>query len=188
MIDHRACPATDLGLSWVASEFTHSLATTKGEAVAVNPYSYFGECTIWPRGFPLSDLLQHGANYCYPIEQLITEPSQQASSSNIRVPIQQGLADLDPDVDAIWRLARPADIGKIRFAKKPPLAYSRGSFSPYNTQNTVHHASAFWALFIPSGVNMREWLRWPHPRSCTCMNSLCIVSIQIMQQHSRCGQ
>ncbi len=74
----------------------------------------------------------------------------------MHVPIQQGLADLDPDVDAIWRLARPSDIGNIKFGKGPGLAYSRHAFSPYNTQNTVHYQPAFWALFIPSGVNMSE--------------------------------
>jgi hypothetical protein len=51
-----------------------------------------------------------------------------------QVPVQQGLADLDPDVDAIWRLAKPGAIGSTKFAQKPALAYSRGTFSPYNTQ------------------------------------------------------
>jgi hypothetical protein len=149
-------PATELGLKWIRPSSVSDAVLTQGKGTAINPYSFFGQCTIWPRGYPLNDLLQHGANYCYPVTDHVTTPAP--SSPEVSVPIQQGLADLDPDVDAIWRLARPADIGKIKFAQGSGLAFSRGTFSPYNTQNTVHYETAFWALFIPSGVNMRECL------------------------------
>lgn len=32
--------------------------------------------------------------------------------------------------------------------------------SPYNSQNTVHHRDAFWALFIPSAVSWRVSNIW----------------------------
>lgn len=49
----------------------------------------------------------HGARYCYPINKSISTSvpgsdmhlvSSHASVSSVRVPVQQGLADLDPDV------------------------------------------------------------------------------------------
>ena len=43
-------PAADLGLGWIAGEYTANASVTKGEGQAVNPYAYFGECTLWPRG------------------------------------------------------------------------------------------------------------------------------------------
>ena len=52
---------------------------------------------------------------------------------------------------AAWRLPH----------RPPPLLHALPA------QNTVHHASAFWALFIPSGVNMsgRPGLPHVHPAS-----------------------
>lgn len=42
--------AADLGLSWIGPEHTAKAAITHGQGQAVNPYAYFGECSIWPRG------------------------------------------------------------------------------------------------------------------------------------------
>ena len=58
----------------------------------VNVYAYFSDATIWPRGLPLD-----AARLVPPArESLTTEP--------VWCPIQQGLVDGDPDVDAIYRL------------------------------------------------------------------------------------
>ena len=57
-----------------------------------NVYRYFSKKHIWPRGFPLEELQS-------------SLPS--ISSKNLKLtncPIQQGLANGDPDVDAIHRL------------------------------------------------------------------------------------
>ena len=77
-----------------------------------------------PAGYPLTELLKHGANYCYPINGSITSaaPTPEApsaagptsSASSVRAPIQQGLADLDPDVvgsrSSSWLQARLASL------------------------------------------------------------------------------
>jgi len=58
----------------------------------VNPYAYFGYPSIWPRGFPL--------------DQIRPEMQSEAFSRVAAKPlILQGLADKDPDVDAIFRCA-----------------------------------------------------------------------------------
>ena len=58
----------------------------------VNPYAYFGYPSIWPRG--------------YPLDQIRPEMDAEAFSRVGAKPhILQGLADKDPDVDAIFRQA-----------------------------------------------------------------------------------
>ena len=58
----------------------------------VNPYAYFGYPSIWPRG--------------YPLDQIRPEMQSEAFSRVAVKPlILQGLADKDPDVDAIFRWA-----------------------------------------------------------------------------------
>ena len=58
----------------------------------MNPYAYFGYPSIWPRG--------------YPLDQIRPEMNAEAFSRVGAQPhILQGLADKDPDVDAIFRQA-----------------------------------------------------------------------------------
>ena len=61
-----------------------------GGADWVNVYKYFTEQLIWPRGNPLDSIHDKGA---------VIDPEFSADC-----PIQQFLADGDPDVDAIYRL------------------------------------------------------------------------------------
>lgn len=56
----------------------------------VNTYAHFGQASIWPRGYPLDKILLKK-----------TETTQETYPY-----IQQGLANLDPDVDAIFRSRR----------------------------------------------------------------------------------
>jgi hypothetical protein len=155
--DDDNAPKPDMGLSWIrdppVANFNLLVTTDTG---AVNPYAYFGECQIWPRGFPLNDLVssETGLSHCFAV-------SADKATLPLSVPIQQGLADEDPDVDAIWRLLHPERIGKVHFNhSKPPLVLGANTLSPYNTQNTAHFQSAFWAMFIPPGVDMRVCDIW----------------------------
>src|SRR5260370_39044527 len=58
----------------------------------INVYRYFSEGNIWPRGLPLNQIKKE-------LPQFASLPIE-----NVDCPIQQGLADDDPDVDAIYRL------------------------------------------------------------------------------------
>jgi hypothetical protein len=53
------------------------------------------------------------------------------------------------------------ELGSFKFnPAAPALSYPAGLMSPYNSQNTVHYASAFWGLYIPGSVAMRVCDIW----------------------------
>ena len=112
---------------------------------AVNVYSYFTKQKIWPRGLPLDQIKNS-------IEQkLIRE-------KDVTCYIQQGLADLDPDVDAIYRLTVAGE--DIIFEPGKKLALSEGCYCPFNTQNTLFYKQAFPLMLLPIGVHSRVTDIW----------------------------
>ncbi|KAG0031967.1 hypothetical protein BGZ83_004494, partial [Gryganskiella cystojenkinii] len=115
---------------------------------SVNIYSHFGRPDIWPRGFPLEEIdIRLPVSYIPPYESL-TEQEQGVLAPPMM--IQQGLADLDPDVDAIFRLTQVQELKQAKFCKKSPsLRLSPGTFSPFNSQNTLFSYDAFWGLVLP---------------------------------------
>lgn len=118
----------------------------------VNPYRYFTEADIWPRGFPL----EH-----------ISKPSPMVSPAVSTAPIQQGLADGDPDVDAIYRLTRNLP---VTFRQELPLAVGQGTKAPFNSQNTTWFREAFPLLYLPSTCSFRMtdiWRSFIAKRICT---------------------
>ncbi|CAF1081310.1 unnamed protein product [Adineta ricciae] len=119
----------------------------------VNIYGSFGQPHIWPRGFPVDELRN------------VTEDGWHSVRRNqdkiTNTYIQQYLADLDPDVDALYRLTHPLSIGRIQFdPQQPPIAIQPFTFSPYNTQNTVTHYEAFWGLYLPVTTTFRVCDIW----------------------------
>lgn len=107
---------------------------------AVNIYSYFTDRKVWPRGLPL-DCIKSTPNPALIVEK------------EVKCYIQQGLADLDPDVDAIYRLA-VAD-QEILFEPNRTLALGNGCYCPFNTQNTLFYSEAFPLMLLPIGVHSR---------------------------------
>ncbi|CAF1446558.1 unnamed protein product [Adineta ricciae] len=118
----------------------------------VNIYGSFGEPNIWPRGFPLQQFKN------------VTEDGWSSLRRNdepISAYIQQFLADLDPDVDAIYRLTNSFRLGHIQFdPQQTPIALDAFTFSPYNTQNTITHYEAFWGLILPITTTSRVCDIW----------------------------
>ena len=110
----------------------------------VNVYSYFTSKKVWPRGIPLDS-----------IKNLVDETKVQPAEVNCY--IQQGLADLDPDVDAIYRLTAGEE---VTFDTDKTLALSAGCYSPFNTQNTLFYKEAFPLLFLPISVKSRVTDIW----------------------------
>lgn len=95
----------------------------------MNPYVHFGQPTMWPRGLPLDRVAWNSPEGRY----------LQADASRKPL-IQQGLANGDPDVDAVFRLTRATKGEKIRVAfdgSAPPVALPRGIMAPINSQNTL---------------------------------------------------
>jgi hypothetical protein len=107
----------------------------------VNPYHFFGQSTVWPRGYPLEKISM-------PRNKL----AHRAQRNSVNAYIQQGLVDKEPDVDAIFRLTRQED---VFFSDAKPLCLRKHSFAPFNSQNTIFHHQAFWGLLLPFSVSFR---------------------------------
>lgn len=73
------------------ARYDSNLYDTATGAGFVNVYKYFTKDNIWPRGFPLDKIKRE-------------TPALRPLSEGFRVGVWQGLADNDPDVDAIYRL------------------------------------------------------------------------------------
>lgn len=111
----------------------------------VNVYRYFSDRNIWPRGFPL----EHLQDEVPALESLTVR--------EIDCPIQQGLTDDNPDVDAIYRLTLPLP---QTFRKDRRIALMDGSWCPFNSQNTTWWPDAFELLYLPSYCSFRMTDIW----------------------------
>jgi STELLO glycosyltransferases len=111
----------------------------------VNVYSYFSESGLWPRGYPL-DFVLKGAT-----------PLSGAVEGRHHCPIQQGLVDQNPDLDAIFRLTRTLP---QNFKKAGPIALGENSWCPFNSQNTTWFKEAFPLLYLPSHCSFRMTDIW----------------------------
>jgi hypothetical protein len=111
----------------------------------VNVYRYFSASLIWPRGFPLDQV-----NEELPAFDLL--PIVEADC-----PIQQGLADLNPDVDAIYRLLLPLPQS---FASDRRVALAPGSWCPFNSQNTAWWPDAYPLMYLPAYCSFRMTDIW----------------------------
>jgi len=111
----------------------------------VNIYRYFSNGSIWPRGFPL-DFIKHD------VPEL-----QNLELHETYCPIQQGLADENPDVDAVFRLVCSLP---QTFDKKANLAVGKESWCPFNSQNTTWFQDAFPLLYLPSTCSFRMTDIW----------------------------
>jgi hypothetical protein len=117
-----------------------------GEAIGgakwVNIYKYFTQRLIWPRGNPLDTI--HNAG--------------EATGSFVgRAPLQQFLADGDPDVDAIYRLLFKEP---LHFDKRAPLFLNEGTWCSFNSQNTLFFKEVFPLLYLPCHVSFRMTDIW----------------------------
>lgn len=115
------------------------------EAGWTNVYRYFTDTLVWPRGFPLSMIHDDP-----PVFDAI--PLQQ-----VDCPIQQGLADDNPDVDAIFRLVFPESLS---FRRDRRVALGKGTWCPFNSQNTTWRHEAFPLLYLPAYCSFRMTDIW----------------------------
>jgi hypothetical protein len=109
----------------------------------VNVYRYYSDLHIWPRGLPLDAAT-------LPLPEL-SEPR------NVDCPIQQGLADDNPDVDAIYRLLMPLS---VTFRGPLRLALEKDAWCPFNSQNTIFFEKAFPLLYLPAHCSFRMTDIW----------------------------
>jgi hypothetical protein len=141
---HPDNPGGWIPQSWTATDELHALGPH------VNVYPNFlepavdadapGTPRIWPRGFPLSDLGRE------------SDPQRRTLPTACDVGVWQGLADLDPDVDAIHRIATR---GATRFVHAAPAMLAPFNWCPFNSQATAWSRSAVDLAYLPSTVSMR---------------------------------
>lgn len=115
----------------------------------VNVYRHFSDQNIWPRGLPLDQ---------------IHTPLREADSAGVEktefgywAPIQQGLADGSPDVDAIWRLVLDREFS---FDQNGSVLLPPGQWCPFNTQTTWWWPAVYPLLYVPSYCSFRMCDIW----------------------------
>ena len=111
-----------------------------------NAYNYFAEGTSWPRGLPLDRILSPNVQSYGDLPLLSGD-----------FPIQQGLADENPDVDAIYRLVLPLP---VNFVNDRTIGLGAGVWSPFNSQNTTWWRDAFPLLYLPYYCSFRMTDIW----------------------------
>ena len=111
-----------------------------------NVYRHFGKTLLWPRGFPLEQIAASERS-----------PAPKGADVKVYSPIQQGLADGNPDVDAIWRLTLSTD---VRFAARNSLALQPRVWCPFNSQSTWWWPEVFPLLYLPSYCTFRMTDIW----------------------------
>jgi hypothetical protein len=110
----------------------------------VNVYRYFSETFIYPRGLPL--------------DHARIEPPVPSAVQEMDCPLQQGLADANPDVDAVYRMLFPLPFEFDQDVR--PVALSSGAWCPFNSQNTTFFGRIFPLLYLPAHCSFRMTDIW----------------------------
>ena len=109
----------------------------------INIYKLYTNDFIWPRGFSLNEIKN---------DKKINSKYQK-----VICPIQQGLANLNPDVDAIFRLINKKN---IFFSENLTFAIGNDTICPFNSQNTTWFKEVFPLMYLPSYCNFRSTDIW----------------------------
>ncbi len=111
----------------------------------INVYRWFSDAHVWPRGLPLVN-----ARHELAAEKV-------GALTDFVSPIQQGLANGSPDVDAVWRLLMDQE---ITFREDDSVHLSAGSWCPFNSQSTWWFPEAYPLMYLPSFVSFRMTDIW----------------------------
>lgn len=111
-----------------------------------NIYSYVTQSNAWPRGFSLAHLDSSKVEFA------------NQSHSPCYSPIQQGLSDESPDVDAIWRMATPKPF--LTFSRKVSIFLGKGVWCPFNSQSTWWWPEAYPLMYLPANAPFRMTDIW----------------------------
>jgi len=123
--------------SWCEKEL-YCATRIKSNNEFANVYRHFTNELIWPRGFPL-DHIRDSQDYT-----LLNKPT--------RIGVWQGLADGDPDVDAIHRLLFSTS---LKFTKHTDVCLDKWTYCPFNSQNTQWAPGTAELMYLPSTVTFR---------------------------------
>lgn len=124
---------------WKSRDF-HCFNKILTDKKFLNIYRYFTSVYVWPRGFPLDELLNQNEN-------ILTD-----NHEHNQIGVWQGLADIEPDVDAIYRLVYGSN---IEFKRKPDVYLQKGVYCPFNSQNTFWRNDTLILAYLPATVSFR---------------------------------
>ena len=130
---------------WLPRDASVSGSEVPGEGW-VNAYHYFSETFIYPRGYPI-ELARPEA----------VLPERIHQSDPAYCPIQQGLADENPDVDAMYRMLYPLP---FNFRQDTSLILNQKQWCPFNSQNTTTFAEVYPLLYLPAYCSFRMTDIW----------------------------
>jgi hypothetical protein len=111
----------------------------------INICRLFSKANVWPRGFPLEEL------------QTSTSRIAFGDLTQLNSPIQQGLADENPDVDAIYRMTQSLP---LVFDRGHNYLLQPGVWCPFNSQNTTWFSEVFQLMYLPSFCTFRMTDIW----------------------------
>jgi hypothetical protein len=127
--------------NWTFPDFESEFDFLNENEGFINIYQLFTKQKIWPRGLPLNLISQN-----FELEKKIS------TNKKCKVGIWQGLADEDPDVDAIYRLTSDES---CYFDEREPVVLGKKTISPFNTQNTIIRKELFILMYLPTYVTFR---------------------------------
>ena len=117
-------------------------------SIMINPYSFYGKPTMWPRGFRLKDIEKSVETKFYRFFSYRTELNHL---------IYQGVLNMEPDVDSIYRHTRIIKNYRTKeiFFFSGYLMYLPGNFIPINSKNTRFKYDVFPCLPLPKSIPRR---------------------------------
>jgi hypothetical protein len=126
--------------NWDFPAFEQEYDCIPGNEGFINIYQLYTKQKIWARGLPLNLISKQ------------FELEAKLSVEKCQVGIWQGLADEDPDVDAIYRLTSDTP---CCFEERNPVVLRPGTISPFNSQNTQIRKELFPLMYLPTSVSFR---------------------------------
>ncbi len=130
--------------SWAPRSYEQQ-AETWSQPGWFNVYRLFSAEFLWPRGLPL-DQVRGGSL-----------PASPVRVSSVLAPIQQGLVNGSPDVDAVWRLLLDRD---LEFTGRASVVLAPGTWCPFNSQCTWWWPLAYPLLYLPCFASFRMTDIW----------------------------
>jgi hypothetical protein len=120
------------------------------DSVFFNPYNHFAAGQgLWPRGYPLTRI-ESDRWSCSEDTNVVPVPNDIGN-----IDIVQTLVNLEPDVDAIYRLVINSHPMDFAF-KNDLIKMGLNTFSPGNTQSTFWlNSKRFDFLYIPKFIDFR---------------------------------
>jgi len=118
----------------------------------INPYLYFSDEYIWPRGYPINHIESNRLAH--------KELAQDYSDTTVKkIGVVQGLADGAPDVDALYRLVYQ-NSGDFKFKESKPLLIPIGTYAPFNSQVTTWNIELLPLMYLPQTCTFRMTDIW----------------------------